>query len=69
MQQMRDEFTAAATDSVKTTSDHTRALAEGIGALKRPQGTWRKAGRDPADHQEGLVQPRLIRPREVPRGT
>jgi len=33
MQQMRDEFTAAATDSVKTTSDHTRALAEGIAAL------------------------------------
>lgn len=33
MQQMRDEFTAAATDSVKTTSDHTRALAEGITAL------------------------------------
>ncbi len=35
MQQMRDEFTAAATDSVKTTSDHTRALAEGIGALNQ----------------------------------
>ncbi len=33
MQQMRDEFSEAATESIKATTDHTRALAEGIGAL------------------------------------
>lgn len=35
MQEMRTEFQEAATDSVKTANDHTRALAEGIGALNK----------------------------------